>query len=659
MAPEQATFNAIDVDTRADIYALGVILYELLTGSTPIRRESLHNAELDEILRVVREDEPPKPSHRISTSEGLPSLSANRHIEPARLGRFLRGDLDWIVMKALAKERNRRYDSATGLANDIERFLNNEAVTAGPPTAGYRTRKFIRRHRGQVVAAGLVLLALVGGVVGTTLGLFEAKRQEREARRQGSVALAESIEKEKARQSEADQRRQAELRLGQIEKANDILGSIFKDLNPRNAEKEGKPLAALLGERLDQATAAIEGESIGDPVAVARMQQTLGQSQLGLGYPRRAIALFAKARETLASKLGPDHPDTLVGMESLALAYADVDQFDRALPLLERTLTVRTGKLGPDHPDTLTNMGRLAWVYKRSGQVARALSLLEQTVTLQKGALGINHSNTLNSMGQLGLAYTEAGQVDRALPLLEQTVELQKAKLGPDHPNTLLCMGYLALAYLKADQVARALSLLEQTVTLQKARLGPDHPQTVSNRDQLAWIYKNTRIGRLHRDLITFEQTLALQRATLTLEHLDIRGSLAHLASTYRNLGRSDEAVEVHTKRISDLDQKYGPEHDASLLARDDLATEYWYQNRNADMIPVRLATLKVREAKLGPDHPETLDKPPKTRRRLQGCRPIFRRDRVLGAVAQGHRGEVRVRSSGHPGNPPPPGQRL
>ena len=131
MAPEQAAFNALDVDTRADIYALGVILYELLTGSTPIQRDTLKRAALDEMLRLIREVEPPTPSSRISTSLALPSIAANRHVPPVQLSRLVRGDLDWIVMKALAKERNRRYESAIGLANDIERFTNHEPVERG------------------------------------------------------------------------------------------------------------------------------------------------------------------------------------------------------------------------------------------------------------------------------------------------------------------------------------------------------------------------------------------------------------------------------------------------------------------------------------------------------------------------------------------------
>jgi WD40 repeat protein/tetratricopeptide (TPR) repeat protein len=207
MAPEQATFNALDVDSRADIYALGVILYELLAGSTPIQRDTLKTAALDEMLRLVREQEPPPPSSRISTSQAGPSIAANRQAEPAKLGRFVRGELDWIVMKALSKERDRRYESATALAADVERFLSHEPVTAGPPSQAYRLRKFVRRNKGQVAAAALVFCLLVAGVVGTSLGLVAANRAAARAQDEEQAAIAERDEKVKALAAETEARR--------------------------------------------------------------------------------------------------------------------------------------------------------------------------------------------------------------------------------------------------------------------------------------------------------------------------------------------------------------------------------------------------------------------------------------------------------------------
>jgi WD40 repeat protein/serine/threonine protein kinase len=181
MSPEQATFNQLDIDTRSDVYSLGVLLYELLTGTTPVDKTRFKEVAILEVLRVVREEEPPRPSVKLSTTAARASIAATRGTDSSKLAQLLRGELDWIVMKTLEKDRNRRYETAAGLARDVDRYLKDELVEARPPSTGYRLRKFVRRHRGAVLAAALVSLVLLAGIVGTTWGLFEARRQRDDA----------------------------------------------------------------------------------------------------------------------------------------------------------------------------------------------------------------------------------------------------------------------------------------------------------------------------------------------------------------------------------------------------------------------------------------------------------------------------------------------
>ena len=567
----------------------GVILYELLTGSTPIRRETMKRAALDEMLRVIREDEPPTPSSRISTSEGLPSLAAARHIEPGRLSRFVRGDLDWIVMKALAKERNRRYDSAIGLANDIERFTNHEPVSAGPPTSGYRMRKFVRRNRGRVIAASLVLVSLVGGVVGTSLGLIEARKQAR-------IAAEEAAGRENARLEEVRQRGLAEKRSAQIEKANGILGSIFKDLNPKRAEREGKPLSALLGDLLDRATVEIEGDSIGDPLTVARMQLTLGRSQLGLGESGKAIDLITKARATFASRLGPDHPDTRTSLHELALGYRDAGRMDKALSTLEEALAPRRAKRGGGQPASGSELGDLAVGRRDDGRIDRAMPLLKQELDERRDELGPDHPETLASMNDLAVIYIRAGQIDRGLPLLQETLTLRMAKLGEGHPDTLTTMSDLAMAYLSDGQFERALKLLERTLTFQQAGLGSEHPDVLTTMNRLGVGYRDA--GRFGEALPLLERTLTLRRAKLRPGHPDTLTTLTNLAEGYQAAGQIDRAAPLHEEAVALWGREAGPDSWRYAFA---LASNGWCLLQQARWTEAESAVreaLKLRESK-------------------------------------------------------------
>jgi eukaryotic-like serine/threonine-protein kinase len=619
MSPEQAGFSGIDIDTRADIYSLGVILYELLTGLKPIDAGRLKKAAFNEMIRIIREEEPSRPSTRLSTDESLPSLAALRQTEPKKLMAILRGELDWVVMKCLEKKRDRRYETANGLARDIQRYLADEAVEARPPSAGYRLGKLLKRNKGSVVAASLVLLALLVGMTGTTWGLFEAKRQEQ-------IARDEASEKEQARADEAEQRSvaegqkekalraaaaekaangQAQKRLKQIEKANDILGSIFENLDPKEIARAERPLQAILVEKLDKAVAQLEGESIGDPLVVASMQGKFGRSLFGLGEYGKAVVLLEKARATFQAKLGREHPSTLTSMNNLAGAYQDAGKLALALPLYEETLKLRKAKLGAEHPDTLTTMNDLAVAYQAAGKRDLALPLLEETLKLTKAKLGAEHPDTLTTMNNLAVAYQAAGKLDLALPLYEETLKLTKARLGPYHPHTLASMNNLAMVYRAAGKLALALPLYEETLKLRKAKLGPEHPSTLGSMNNLAAAYQAA--GKLDLALPLFEETLKLMKAKLDPEHPDTLASMNGLAAAYLAAGKLDLAVPLFEETLKLRKAKLGAEHPDTLTSMNDLAQAYQAAGKRDLALLLFEETLKLSKAKLGPDHPSTL----------------------------------------------------
>jgi serine/threonine protein kinase len=381
MAPEQAGYSGADIDTRADIYSQGVILYELLTGLRPLDAKRLKKAALTEMIRILREEEPSKPSTRLSTEESLPSLAALRQTEPKKLMALLRGELDWVVMRCLEKQRDRRYETANGLARDVLRYLADEPVEARPPSTGYRLRKFLRRNKGPVLAAGLVLLVLVGGIVGTTLGMLHAQQRR--------------VEADEARGREAEQRTKAEQARDRTRQALDAMtSSITGDsLTTQKAisDEQKKFLTEVLTYYQEFA-----GETADDEQSRARTAQAahrVGTIEYRLGRKAEAAAAFRQARD---------------GFEQLAADFP-------AVPLYRHGLAISHNNLGL----LLADLGKGAEAERAYRQ---ALALFEKlaadfhAVPLYRQHLASSHNNLGNLLADLGRGRRRRSSIARPWP---------------------------------------------------------------------------------------------------------------------------------------------------------------------------------------------------------------------------------------------------
>jgi eukaryotic-like serine/threonine-protein kinase len=513
MSPEQAEFNNLDIDTRSDIYSLGILLYELLTGSTPLEQQQFKDAAFQEILRLIKEVEAPRPSTRLSSSAKLPSIAAQRGIEPAQLSRAIRGDLDWIVMKSLEKERSRRYETATGLARDIERYLRDEPVEATPPSVTYQLRKLAYKHRALLATAATIVALLVIGTTLSTWLAIRATRAEASERAAKEKALTAAGEERNARQAEAMAKREALTEAAaaraarqQAESSAAAERAARQSAVAREAETnavltfvQSKIVAAArpkgaggLGYDVTlrqalQASLPFVDESFTDqPLIEARLRRTLGSSFSSLGEYSLAADQGEAALALYKQWLGADDPGTLACMQDLANAYGHRGERAKAIQLRKEALNLQIAKLGPDDPYVLLALSNTAVSYSRSGDYAEALKLNEQVLARRQATLGPNDRKTLMSMHNVARNYSALGMQEEARGLHEKTLALRRANLGATDAETLDSMYGLAATYAMLRLHEKALALHKETLDLRKAYLAPDHPKTLDSMRAVA-----------------------------------------------------------------------------------------------------------------------------------------------------------------------------
>jgi eukaryotic-like serine/threonine-protein kinase len=628
MSPEQAE-GSLDIDTRTDIYSIGVLLYELLTGTTPFSAAELRSAALGEIQRIIREVDPPRPSTRLSRSgETIGDIAARRRAEPATLNATIRGELDWIVMKALEKDRTRRYASANDFAEDIRRHLNGEAVLAAPPSQAYRIRKLLRRHRVAVGAASAVMLAIV---VGAAAFAWQA-RVARAERDRALIAEAEQRLRAAELNAVADFQATMLSRIDVAAAGSRLLDGLRADFaealadpltvssltEAERAERQrsfdadlrrlnGTDAAAELIRTtlLRPSIEAIDADFSTQPLVDAALRHTLARTHLALGRADEALPLATQAHAIRLERLGERHRDTLRSLETLA---AVSDALGNAAESTDRHRIIyetRRDAFGPDDPETLTAMGNLGNALRAQGKFDQAEPLLTEALAGQRRVRGNEARETLVAMNTLGFLHVMRGDLATTKSLWSEAYETGRRALGEDDPDVVVWCQNLAGVLQGLGELVEAEGLYRAAVERYRRLRGADHPSTI------------TVLGGLGGNLLQqarFADAEPILREvyerSLTAHGPDHRSTLNAQTSLGSLLIRIERAAESETLvRAALLGWKRTAGEDSTevIVTSDILGRALVGIGRFEECSALALETVERSRRVLGPEHPQTL----------------------------------------------------
>jgi len=581
MSPEQADMAGEDIDTRSDIYSLGVLLYVLLTGVLPFDSDTFREGGLDQVRKVIRETDPKTPSTRLSKlGEEAKTVAESRRTEVAALTKCLHRELEWIPLKAMRKERAERYRSASELSDDIENYLKGEPLMAGPPTAGYRLRKFLRRHKALVSGiAAVLVVSVIGTIVSVTFALGQARAR----------AESESI---------ADFLR------------NGVLGTVA------NA-KAGEATFSYV---LDAASKNLEGKFYTRPLTEAAIRETLGGTYRMLAESTKAEQQWLRALQIYRQHYGQEHPATLRAMEGLYWVYddqerhydaerlrtemlqigPDIDEephggnmgalahtyhhlgkYKEAESLYNKLLEIARRERGENfirfYPMTVCNLARvyadqgrydeaeglfrktletagwdaesrwrlvytsdLANMYRDQGHYEQAELLLDKTLATERRVLGDGHKLTLQCMYVLGRVYTAQKRYEDAKSLLNEGLKFGRSQLRGQHPSTLCFVNALAVLNAKQGNYAEAEAFFDEALKGRQHELGEDHPDTLESKNDMSMLYKEQ--GDYDKAEKLLLEAVEGRRLKLGDIHPHTKESLKNLIALYEACGKPEQA---------------------------------------------------------------------------------------------------------------------
>ncbi len=521
MSPEQAEMTGLDIDTRTDVYSLGIVLYELLVGAQPFDGSTLRDAGFDEMRRRIREDEPPRPSTRVSSlGVGSDVAAKRRRPDMASLAKELKGDLDWIVMKAIDKDRTRRYPTPMDLADDVNRHLQNEPVEASPPSAAYRFRKFVRRNRLAVAAAAAVFLVLLAGIVGTTVGLVRAQREANAAR--------------------------------QVVR---FMSGIFWGMNPGAPSQQASSIEGVLDSGADR----IDRELGGQPLVAAELKTIIGQVYSGLGHHQKARPLLEDALATRLDVLGENNESVARSLFLVANNRLNHGDPAAARPLIEQVLSIDEERYGNNSAAVGITVGLLAIADWRLGEFDSALENCDRAIAILEQSVGTDHTQYADVLIYKLIISREFGELDEAESLGRQALAIYREALGEDHVAVGMAMLELGIVLqLKGDRTT-ARTLFEDSLAIHEAVLGRDHVRVSFPLAELG------RAIMLDGDNETakpfLERALQIRERALGPDHPDLLWVLRPYGSLQRRLGDADRALAIYDRAIEIAEGAFGPNH--------------------------------------------------------------------------------------------------
>jgi len=569
MSPEQADMANEDIDTRSDIYSLGVLLYVLLTGALPFDTTNFREGGIEHIRKVIRETEPKTPSTRLSSlGQEAKKVAEGRRTEIATLARRLHKELEWIPLKAMRKERTERYRSASELADDIENYLSGAPLLAGPPGTIYRFKKFIRKNRALVSGIAAVLAVLIAGIIASTLFAIGQTRARVE-----SQAVS-----------------------------NFLRYSVLESLDPFRVGGSQITIRSVF----DSASASLESQFAGTPLAEAEIRYTVGNAYWSLGLYEQAEMHLRRALEIQQAELGPENPATLSTIHYLGWLYFSKSRYTEAEQFLTQSMEGRIRVLGREDGETLLSMVGLACVYNFQGRFNEAEELIRKALEITRRVLGEEHPHIPAFMNALAFVYELQGRYNEEEHLAKQGLKIARRVLGENDWFALLLKHTIARTYMLQGRYDEAEEPLQEVLKGRREAWGQEHPDTLDTMVSIGLLYYAQ--DRYEEAESYLNQTLENSLRILSSAHFTTAGCMYGLGKLYLSQSKYDKAELLLEKVLEITDQILGEENWATLRIMNTLARLYTAQGRYDEAEKTFHEVLEGRKRIWNENHPDILE---------------------------------------------------